>query len=274
MANGKWLAEHPVPADRSSYGAYDEVYERNLSALKNIVEVAANSASNTIAANKVGAFYLSGMDEARIEAAAATPLAERLRQITAIKTQQDLIRVLAQLHAEGVNPLFDFNVAQDAKNSLRYIIDLSQGGLGLPGRDYYLKNDSKSRTIRQQYKVHLLKIFALLGDNPQQAEKNSIRILSVETSLAKASMTKVEQRDPESTYHVLNLQTLQKLSPNLQWKDYFTELGVANPQDMNIAQPKFFKHISQMLNAVSLDDWKIYLRWHLAHNRAKYLLTI
>jgi putative endopeptidase len=124
MANGKWLAEHPVPADRSSYGAYDEVYERNLSALKNIVEVAANSASNTIAANKVGAFYLSGMDEARIEAAAATPLAERLRQITAIKTQQDLIRVLAQLHAEGVNPLFDFNVAQDAKNSLRYIIDL------------------------------------------------------------------------------------------------------------------------------------------------------
>jgi putative endopeptidase len=271
FANGKWLAEHPVPADRSSYGAYDEVYERNLSALKNIVEVAANSASNTIAANKVGAFYLSGMDEARIEAAAATPLAERLRQITAIKTQQDLIRVLAQLHAEGVNPLFDFNVAQDAKNSLRYIIDLSQGGLGLPDRDYYLKNDSKSRTIRQQYKVHLLKIFALLGDNPQQAEKNSIRILSVETSLAKASMTKVEQRDPESTYHVLNLQTLQKLSPNLQWKDYFTELGVANPQDMNIAQPKFFKHISQMLNAVSLDDWKIYLRWHLAHNRAKYL---
>ena len=95
--------------------------------------------------------------------------------------------------------------------------------------------------------------------------------LSVETSLAKASMTKVEQRDPESTYHVLNLQTLQKLSPNLQWKDYFTELGLANPQDMNIAQPKFFKHISQMLNTVSLDDWKIYLRWHLAHNRAKYL---
>ncbi|WP_293933921.1 M13 family metallopeptidase [Iodobacter sp.] len=271
FANGKWLAEHPIPADRASYGAYDEVAEKNLDALKKIIEKAAQSTSPNPVADKVGAFYLSGMDETAIEAAGAQPLAERLSQIAAIKTRQDLIRTIAQLHSEGINPLFDFNINQDAKNSLRYIVDLSQGGLGLPDRDYYLKTDSKNKTIRQQYKAHLVQVFVLLGDKPQQAEKNAIRILRLETGLAHASMTKVEQRDPEATYHLLSAKDLQKLSPNLAWPDYFEELSIAVPHDINIAQPKFFKHINHIINTVSLDDWKVYLRWHLVHNRAKYL---
>ncbi len=270
-ANGHWLANHPVPADRARYGAYDEVSERNLTALKNIIESAAKSNSSNPSTQKVGAFYLSGMDEARLEAEGAKPLAEHLAQIAAIQTQTDLIQVLAQLHKEGINPLFNLDVSQDAKNSLRYIIDLSQGGLGLPDRDYYLKTDSKHTKLRQQYKAHLVEIFGLLGDKPQAAEKNAIRVLRLETGLARASMTKVEQRDPEATYHLLTLKGLQKISPNLAWQAYFEAIGISSPTDMNISQPKFFSHISNTVSSVSLDDWKTYLRWHLAHTQAKYL---
>ncbi|MCX7204425.1 MAG: M13 family metallopeptidase [Proteobacteria bacterium] len=270
-ANGKWLEDHPVPADRARYGAYDEVSERNLTALKKIIETAAKSNSANPSTQKVGAFYLSGMDEARLEAEGATPLAARLSQIAAINTQQDLVRVLAQLHKEGVNPLFNFYVGQDAKNSLRYIVDLSQGGLGLPDRDYYLKTDSKHKKLLQQYKAHLLEMFSLLGDSPAIAEKNALRILRLETGLAKVSMTQVAQRDPEATYHLLKIKDLQKLSPRFAWQTYFEELGIGTPQDMNIAQPQFFKHINQIISTVAMDDWKAYLRWHLVHNRAQYL---
>ncbi|AMC36122.1 M13 family metallopeptidase [Janthinobacterium sp. B9-8] len=273
-ANGHWLEKHPVPADRARYGAYDEVSERNLTALKSIIETAAKSTGNHAASHKVGAFYLSGMDEARLEAEGAKPLAERLAQISAMNTQQDLIRVLAQLHKEGVNPLFDFSVNQDAKNSLRYIVDLSQGGLGLPDRDYYLKLDSKHKKLRHQYKAHLVQMFTLLGDSPQTAEKNAIRILRLETGLASVSMTMVEQRDPEATYHLLNIKDVQKLSPHFTWSAYFEELGITAPKEINIAQPKFFAHISHLFNNTSMDDWKAYLRWHLVHARAQYLSTV
>ncbi|NHQ86929.1 M13 family metallopeptidase [Iodobacter sp. HSC-16F04] len=270
-ANGNWLANHPVPADRARYGAYDEVFERNLTALKNIIETAAKSNSANPSVQKVGAFYLSGMDEARLEAEGAKPLAEQLARISAIKTQADLIQVLAQLHKEGINPLFDFNVSQDAKNSLRYIMDLSQGGLGLPDRDYYLKTDSKHQKLRRQYKAHLVQIFGLLGDSPQAAEKNAIRVIRLETGLARASMTKVEQRNPEATYHLLNLNGLQKISPHFAWQAYFEAIGVSKPSDINVSQPKFFSHISQAMGSVPSDDLKTYLRWHLAHAQAKYL---
>jgi putative endopeptidase len=271
-SNGKWLKDNPIPADRSRYSAYDEITERNLAALKQIAESAsANGANGTTAERLVGAYYHSGMDEAGIEAAGIKPLAEGLAQIAAIQNRGQLITTIAQMQKAGSAPLFNFYVDQDAKNTLRYIPQLAQGGLGLPERDYYLKHDPKTVQIRAKYVAHLEKMFTLVGDVPDVAKKEAAVVLNMETNLARASLSNTELRDPLVSYHLMTLSGLKKVDARTNWADYFQQIGIATPGEFNLGQPKFFKEAAHMLATESLTDWKIYLRWNLLNASANDL---
>ena len=271
FANGKWLKDNPIPADRSRYSAYDEVTERNLAALKQIAESAASDGKASPAARLVGDFYHSGMDEAGIEAAGFKPLADELAQIDAIQNRSQLITTIAQMHKLGSAPLFNFYIDQDAKNTLRYIPQMVQGGLGLPERDYYLKTDAKTVEIREKYVTHLEKMFALIGDTPDAAKRNAATVLAMETRLAKASLGNTDLRDPLVSYHLMTMTGLKKIDPHTNWADYFQQIGITNLHEFNVAQPKFFNEAGHMLMSVSLADWKTYLRWNLVNAAANDL---
>ncbi len=270
-ANGQWLRDNPIPADRARYSAYDEVTERNLLALKSIAEAASAGAGDSHAARLVGAYYRSGMDEAKIEADGAKPLAAALANIEAIQTRDQLLSVIAQHHQAGVSALFSFYIDQDAKNTSRYIPQIAQGGLGLPDRDYYLKTDAKTRDIRQKYQAYLAQMFTLLGDGADTARQNASVVMALETRLAKVSLTKVALRDPQASYHLMDLPGMQKLESHTVWANYFRDIGLATPGQINVAHPKFMVEASRMLNTVPLPEWKTYLRWHLANSKSKEL---
>ncbi|WP_422980973.1 M13 family metallopeptidase [Undibacterium sp. Rencai35W] len=274
-SNGTWLANNAIPSDRARYTAYDEVTERNLLALKALAEAAASAKLDSKVKNPVtqlvGAYYQSGMDEARIEAEGAKPLTAELAQIDAISDRTQLLAVIARHHQIGVGSLFNFYVDQDAKNTKRYIPQIVQGGLGLPDRDYYLKTDAKTLEIRKQYQKHVEHTFTLLGDSAEVAKQNAAAVLALETRLAKASMTKVALRDPQASYHLLTLPGLAKIDASTQWANYFKDIGLTEPAEFNVGQPKFIAEAGQMLNALPLPQWKTYLRWQLVNARSKDL---
>ncbi len=282
-ANGKWLSANPIPADRSRYTAFDEVSERNLAALKALIEeagapaiagtaaTAGAGASAGRAAQMVRAYYRSGMDEARIEAAGATPLAAELARIDGLRNRAGLPALIGHFHATGIDPLFGFGIDQDAKNTLRYIPQLGQGGLGLPDRDYYLKKDAKTRKIRDQYVAHVARMLVLLGESPAAAQRNAAIVLAMETRLARASLSKVELRDPQKSYHLMDLRGLQKRAPQADWQPYFTALGLQAPGQFNVGQPVFFAEAARMMATLPLSHWQTYLRWHLVNVAASDL---
>ncbi|HXU35993.1 MAG TPA: M13 family metallopeptidase, partial [Blastocatellia bacterium] len=269
-ANGQWLEHTPIPADRSSWGSGAELYEKNLVVLHQILE---DSAKDTKAPKgsvirKVGDFYRAGMDEARIEAEGAAPLKKEFARIAAIKDATSLQDEIAHLHRLTISPVYGFFAYQDFKNSTRIIAQLYQAGLGLPDRDYYTNDDEKSKEIRKQYVEHVAKMFELLGDNPAQAANEANTSMALETRLAKASMTQVEQRDPNAVYHKMSLADLNALTPGYSWDRYFASIGIAEPGDINVAQPEFFKEAGRMMTTVPLNDWQTYLRWQLINATA------
>jgi putative endopeptidase len=264
-ANGHWLEHNPIPADRSSWGAGSELFEKNLAVLHQILEDAARdtNAPKGSAARKVGDFYRAGMDEARIEAEGASPLNKEFARIAAVKDVASLQDELAHLHRLGIYPAYSFFAYQDFKNSTRIIANLYQGGLGLPDRDYYTRDDEKTKEIRKQYVEHVAKMFELLGDKPEQAAAEAETVMELETRLAKASMTQVEQRDPNAIYHKMSLAEVNALTPGYAWGRYFAGLGLQDPGDINVGQPEFFKEAGKMLTTVPVKDWQTYLRWQL-----------
>ncbi len=273
-ANGNWLEQNPIPADRTSWGAGSQLYEKNLEVLHQILEDAAKdtSAPKGSVTRKVGDFYRTGMNEAKIEAEGAAPLAKEFARIAAVKDIQSLQDEIAYLHRHNIYPGYVFFAYQDFKDSTRIIANLYQGGLGLPDRDYYTKEDDKSKEIRKQYVEHVAKMFELLGDKPQQAAANADTVMEVETRLAKSSMTNIQQRDPNAIYNKMTLAEVNALTPGYSWNRYFAGIGLANPGDINVGQPVFFKEVGKMITTVPLTDWKTYLRWNLI-NAADYKLS-
>lgn len=269
-ANGNWLKHNPIPADRARYSAYDEVTERNLNDLRIIAESVAKNPGDNKAAQLVGAYYRSGINQEQIDADGIRPLSEPLQQIEAITNRNDLLKVIGQQHRAGTASLFIFYVDQDAKNTTRYIAQVAQGGLGLPDRDYYLKNDPKTRSIRNSYEKYVAQIFNLLGDSEESAKKQAHLVLQFETQLAKASLTKVALRDPQASYHLMSLTKLNQLS-HQDWSAYFGAIGLSDTTQMNIAHPKFMTEAGRMIATQPLSTWKTYLRWQLANSRAKDL---
>jgi putative endopeptidase len=272
-ANGEWLKKNPVPAAYPSWGRFNELAERNREQLHGILEGAAANSKAPAGSNeqKIGDFYSSCMDEKQVNAAGAKPLDPEFGRIAGLASVADLQAEIARLQSSGVGGLFEFGSTQDMKDSTRVIGGADQGGLGLPDRDYYTKTDDKSKEIRGQYQDHIAKMFALVGDDTLKAAAEAKTILGLETKLAEASLTNVERRDPEKTYHKMSRPELQTLTPNWSWDTYFREIGYTNIDSVDVSAPKFFETMSRELTDVPLNDWKIYFRWHLVNAAAPWL---
>ncbi|MFP4557633.1 MAG: M13 family metallopeptidase [Bacteroidales bacterium] len=272
-ANGNWLKSNKIPDDKSSYGSFDILQEENNNALKTILERAANkkNAPEGSSWQKVGDFYKSGMDTSAIEIKGLDPIRGFLDQIDAISNTADLQNQLAELHAMRVSPLFNISVRQDRKNSTEMMVYLSQGGLGLPDRDYYLSDDSRSEEIRNEYYDHLKSNFNLLGYPEEEAKRSASAVMDIETQLAEVSYTRLERRDPTRTYNKITSQEIQYISPKVNWNDYFKNIGIDTPAEFVIDNPDFFKEISQLLNNITINNWKDYLTWNVVNGFSPYL---
>jgi putative endopeptidase len=272
FANGGWLKNNPIPPEYPVWGSFITLAEKNQENVHAILEAAvhanAPAGSNE---QKIGDFFASCMDTAAIDAAGLKPLAAELASIDSIHDLQSLVEQTAKLQTAGVNVLFAFGSDQDFQDSSRVIGEANQGGLGLPDRDYYTRDDADSKKLREQYVQHVSKMLELAGDSAEKSAAESATILSIETSLAKASMTNVELRDPKAVYHKMAIADAQALTPNLSWAAYFRAVGSASLAEINIGQPDFFKTLNGMLTSVPLSDWKTYLRWHLLNNTASAL---
>ena len=273
FANGGWLAANPIPPEYARWGSFNELIEKNLRDQREILneDAAMTDAPKGSPTQKIGDFYASAMDSAAVEKEGLTPLAGEFDRIEAITSSSGLAAALAHLHVRLANPLFQFGSYQDAKSTTDVIAQLQQGGLGLPDRDYYTKEDDRSIEIRREYLSHVQTMFQLLGDAPAAAEANAKTVMSIETRLAKASMTLVQQRDPNATYNKMSLEELSGRAAGLDWKGYFAAIGKATPGPINVGQPEFFREVGKMVQEVPLADWKTYLRWNVVSAAAPWL---
>ena len=272
FAMGGWMKANTIPAEYSSWGSFTVLRDKNLSGMRTILESAANSkAAPGSNEQKIGDFYSSCMDTTVIDAAGSKPLAGDLKAIEAIQDRKGLDSEIARLHRQVNNVAFDFGATPDFKNSSQTIAVAHQGGLGMPDRDYYLRDDEKSKQLREGYLKHVAKMFELSGDAPDKAADEARTVMALETSLAKASRTRVELRDPEKNYNKMTLVELKKLTPEWSWEDYMHAVGSPLVAEINIGQPDFFRELDHQLSAAPLADWKVYLRWHVIHSAAPAL---
>src|SRR6266478_5892690 len=273
-ANGAWIKRTEIPPEYSRWGAFNELVEHNNDALHAIAEKASTTHVDPKLApetQKVGDYYASGMDEKTIEAQRTKPLEEEFKRIDAIKDRADLLKAIAHLHTIGVGAFFGFGAGQDAKDSSRDIAQAGQGGLGMPDRDYYTKQDADMKEKRQKYVAHVTKMLTLSGDPADKAAEDAKRIMALETKLAEASRTRVQLRDPIKNYNKMGVRQLQDLTPEWNWSDYFNKINLLEPGDINVHQPEFFKAANDVFKSTPIDDWKAYLRWHLISATAPYL---
>jgi putative endopeptidase len=272
FAVGGWLKANPIPPEYPEWGSFITLDERNLQALHGILEAAAANTSAVPGSNeqKVGDFYASCIDTKGIDAQGLNPITAELASIEAIRDTAGLLTTGARLQSEGIGVLFNFGSNQDFKDSSKVIGEADQGGLGLPDRDYYTRDDDESKKLREQYVEHVAKLFVLMGEqNKSAAEAKTV--LEIETSMAKASMTNVDLRDPQKVYHKMSITEVQALTPRLSWSAYLEVVGSPKLTEINIGQPDFFKALDGMLTSVSLADWKTYYRWHLINTAAGLL---
>ena len=271
--NGGWIKNNPIPAEYSQYGAFTVLYENNQKQLKELVdEVSAEkNVKKGSVAQKIKDFYNSGMDTTKINALGIKAIAPELAAIESIKNKKEVEKQIATMQKGGSYPLFYFYADADQKNSTMEIANLHQGGLGLPDVDYYLKNDAMVKKIRDAYQKHMVKMFVLSGEDEKRAEQSAAEAFAIEHKLAGISFTRLQQRDPEKNYNKMGLAALQKISPDFDWKLYFTDLGLPNPGAINVSQLPFFEGISSIYKETSIAAWKAYLKWNLLNSAASYL---
>jgi putative endopeptidase len=270
FAGGAWLKANPIPGYASSWGPRNLLQDRNQALMRRILEAAAANKTAAPGSNpqKVGDFYAAAMDTAAIEAAGLRYLQPELARVAAIKDRRGLIDGLARLKMLQTGAYFRAGVDIDDKNSSQYIVGLSQGGLTLPDRDYYLKDDARSKSIREAYRTYLRNMFGLLGDNEATARKNAEVVERLETRLAKASRTRVELRDPQANYNKLTLAQAAKRYPHLELPRLLGALQLGAAQELIVGQPAFFDEADKLVAAEPLADQKTYLRWHLLRSAA------
>ncbi len=270
--NGKWMKTVEIPADKSSWGSFAKLRDDTLPQLRGIIEKAAagNPAKGTDA-QRIGDYYASFMDEAKLEQLGITPLNGELAKIAALKDKSELPALLAHLGKIGVNVPYDFGIHQDNKDSTKYVADIYQSGLGMPDRDYYLKaDDAKLADAKAKYLTHVEKTLALAGD--KNAAANAKAIVDFETELAKVQWTKVELRDPIKAYNKVPLADMGKVAPDYDWNGYLQATGIAGKTTyVIVSQPTYLKGFAEISNKTSLDTWKAYLTMHLVDAYASYL---
>ncbi|HEX8211344.1 MAG TPA: M13 family metallopeptidase [Longimicrobium sp.] len=271
-ANGGWLARSTIPPAYTSWGNFDELRDRNQAVLRGLLEAAARNAARAPAGSnerKLGVFYATCMDTARANRDGRLPLVAELARIDAVRSRAALVAEVARLHQMGAASMFGFGAAPDLKNSTRTIAQLGQGGLGLPDRDFYTRTDSAAQRIRAEYVAHVGRMLALAGRRDGHAEAE--RVMAIETALATASMTRVQQRDPTATYHMMPVARLQALTPRWDWAAYLRARGAPPIDSINVRQPDFIRALDGMLATVPLADWRSYMRAHLVRSSASAL---
>ena len=269
-AAGNWIKANPVPADKSRWGAFIELQERNWFLIHGILDAtAANKDRSDATAQKVGDFFRSAMDTNRLEELGFKPILADLKRIDNLKDPKDLLSLLADFHQHGIRACFAEGVSPDAKNSAVYAFELSQGGLGMPDRDYYLTEAFAKQ--REAYAAYIAKMFVLLGEQPALAKAHSATVMEIETSLAKASKPRVDLRDPIANYHKFAVADIVRDYPDLPFSRYLAAMGLDTMPDIIICQPEFMQALYELAKERPLDDWKVYLRWHRVNTAAPYL---
>lgn len=270
-ACGAWLKSNPIPDDEVSWGrSFSTILEKNESLLHEILErYARGEGLEEPYAKALGSFYGACMDERQIEEEGASGLKPEMQIIESVKDPKSLTIALADLHARGFNPLFSTSSMQDFKDATKVILAVEQAGLGMPDRDYYLEQDAKRVALRKDYATYITNVFTLLGEKQKGAEEAAKTVLRIETALAKASMSKVDRRDPKKVYHLTPISELAKNVPGVQWDQYFPKVGAGSPTQLNVAQPDFFKAIGELLKGpFNATEWKTYLKWSVLRRAA------
>ena len=272
FAMGGWMKSNPIPPEFPTWGSFTMLSDRNQTSMRGILEDAmkANAADGSNQ-QKIGDFYASCMDTAAIEAAGTKPIAADLAAIEKLKDASELQPLIARLQQSGNGYLFDFDSTQDLDDSTQVIAEVGQGGLGLPDRDYYTRADDKSKQLRADYVAHIAKMFALAGGNAEKADAEAKTVMSFETTLANASMSPVQMRDPHEIWHKMTLPQLEAIAPEWPWDAYFRQRNTPTFSAINVGQPDFFKEANRLLTAAPLEQWKSYLRWHVLHSSANEL---
>ncbi|MES2149631.1 MAG: M13 family metallopeptidase [Pseudomonadota bacterium] len=271
--NGKWLKNTEIPADKSSWGAAAKLYDDTQPQLLAIIENSAKNPNKVAGsdAQKIGDFYASYMNEARLETLGLKPLNEALAHVASLSDKRQIAVLMAHGSKLGVATPFDFGIHQDARDSTKYVADIVQGGLGMPDRDYYLKpDDAKLADTRAKYQVHVEKMLALAGDTGAAA--NAKAIVELETELAKVQWTRVENRDPVKRYNKVTLAKLSELAPEFDWTTYLAQTGIsAKAGDVIVSQPSYLKGFNEVLAKTSLETWKAYFSWQCIRAYANFL---
>ena len=268
-ATGTWMKENPIPPSERRWGLANLVNEETYSRLKGILQEA-SSTHSTEGSNKqkIGDFYFTGMDTITIEKQGLSPVQPELDMIAAIKNRTDLFATVALLQKEGAGVMFGMFVDQDAKNSEQWALYLWQGGLGLPNRDYYFRDDARTENIRKEYKIYLANILELSGDNEAQANSEDNVIYKIENFLADSSRKLEDLRDPYANYNKMSVTELEDSAPNIGWKTLLTDMGAEKVDSIIVGQPEFVRALNAAVVKFSLDDWKTYLRFHLLNEFA------
>ncbi|ATB32379.1 M13 family metallopeptidase [Melittangium boletus] len=263
-ACGNWMKTTEIPADRPRWSrGFDSITARNEEILRNILEAASTGKApeGTPYAQKLGDFYGSCMDEAKLEASLPALKAD-LAKLTVAKDAKALAQQVGTLHARAVFPFFRFSSNNDLKDASQMIGEVDQGGLSLPDKDYYLRDDEKSKALRGAFVEHAKNVFVLLGETPDVAAKSAATVMEVETALAKVSQSRVERREPKNLYHRLDRKGLKAETPAFPWDVYFTAVGAKDVQALNVTHPPFFKELERLVRTTPPAEWKTYLTWH------------
>ena len=273
-AGGTWIKNNPVPAKETRWGSFNQLRDFNVNAVKNVLEtaVADKKAAAGSVTKRVADFYTAGMDSVTIEKRGYTPISAMLKEVDAINSKVGVQKMMARLRVSGAaSPLYGFFVGQDRKNVEVMIPQLSQGGTTLPDRDYYLKNDGRNPQIQEAYKKYISKLFTLTGSSAVDAEQKALTIFSLEKQLAAAQMSRVEMRDPYKTYNKFQLEELSKSTTGINWREVLADLKIKKEDTILVNNPAFFKEVAGMINTVSVEDWKTYLKWNILKSAAPYL---
>jgi putative endopeptidase len=271
-ACGNWLKKAEIPADQSAWVSFVELDERNLVTLQEILEKAsANDPNRTPVEQKIGDFYSSCMDEKTVDAKGLGSVKVELDRISAVNDKPTLIDAVARVHLMGPSPLFNFYSNSDLHNADQVIAYIDQGGLSLPDRDYYIKDDARMTDMRKHLVEYVTQVFILAGQSPQQAAASAQTVLRIETALAKSSMDRTLRRDPKTRDHKMTKDAAVALAPNFYLDRYFAATGTPSFSELNVSNPEFFKQVNGVLESESLDNLKIYVSWHLLRGSAPWL---
>jgi putative endopeptidase len=269
---GGWQKNNPIPADQSGWSVYAKLGNENQQFLWGILEADAKAKKRTAVQQKVGDYFASCMDTAAIDSLGMKPVVSELARINSLQTRADVVAAIGSLHHENAGSyFFGSGTGQDSLDSSLVIVQVGAGGLGLPDRDYYLKTDAKSVKIREQYVAYIERLLTLGGESAEQAKTDAEATLRIETALAKASLTRVQRRDPHNTYHVMTIAQLGEIAPAFDWGHYFALQGAPEVAKVNVSQPEFMKAVQAELTAEPVDALRGYLRFHLLTAAAPFL---